>query len=132
MANRSRLLVCAVVGSLAWPCAAAAEVQWALGKEKGRAFLYGMHNESEVDYEFWARCRADKDIGSARLENYARTKVVVEIAVVFHPIGERAGFERGAAIDDDAGRLTGNVGIDREDALHAQGRFGTFGQFSIP
>jgi hypothetical protein len=62
MIDRARLLVWAVVGSLAWPCAAAAEVQWALGKEKGRAFLYGMHNESEVDYEFWARCRADKDI----------------------------------------------------------------------
>jgi hypothetical protein len=62
MADRSRLLVWAVVGSLAWPCAAAAEVKWELGKEKGRAFLSGMHNVSEVDYEFWARCRADKDI----------------------------------------------------------------------
>jgi hypothetical protein len=62
MTDRARLLVWAVVGSLAWPCAAAAEIRWALGKEKGRAFLYGMHNESEVDYEFWARCRADKDI----------------------------------------------------------------------
>ena len=64
MTDRSRLLVWAVVGSLTWPCAAAAEVKWELGKEngKGRPFLYGMHNMSEVDYEFWARCRADKDI----------------------------------------------------------------------
>jgi len=64
MTDRSRLLVWAVAGSLAWPCAAAAEVKWELGREngKGRPFLSGMHNESEVDYEFWARCRADKDI----------------------------------------------------------------------
>jgi hypothetical protein len=51
----------AVVAVLAWPCVAAAEVQWSLGKEKGRPFLSGMQNESEVDFEFWARCRADKD-----------------------------------------------------------------------
>jgi hypothetical protein len=62
MGTEMRLVALAVVAALAWPCAAAAEVQWELGKEKGRAFLFGMHNVSEVDYQFWARCRADKDI----------------------------------------------------------------------
>ncbi len=57
-----RLVVLTVVAALAWPCAAMAEVEWTLRKEKGRAFLQGMQNESEVDFEFWAHCRADGDI----------------------------------------------------------------------
>ena len=62
MAADMRLVALTVVAALAWPCAAMAEVKWSLGKEKGRAFLNGMENESEVDYEFWARCRTDGDI----------------------------------------------------------------------
>jgi hypothetical protein len=64
MGTEVRLVALTVVAALAWPSAAAAEVQWSLGKEngKGRPFLSGMHNEPEVDYQFWARCRADKDI----------------------------------------------------------------------
>ncbi|MEW6451702.1 MAG: hypothetical protein AB1490_13680 [Pseudomonadota bacterium] len=62
MAADMRLVALTVVAALAWPSAAMAEVEWTLRKEKGRAFLQGMQNESEVDYEFWARCRADGDI----------------------------------------------------------------------
>lgn len=62
MATEMRLVALAIVAALAWPSAAAAEIKWSLGKEKGKAFLNGMENESEVDYELWARCRADGDI----------------------------------------------------------------------
>ena len=38
-----------------------------LSKKNGRAYLSGMPNESEVDYEFWAHCRADGaiEVGAA-------------------------------------------------------------------
>src|SRR5262245_41610681 len=62
MGGEMRLVALVIVGALIWPAAAAAEVEWALRKEKGRAFLQGMQNVSEVDYEFWAHCRADGDI----------------------------------------------------------------------
>ena len=62
MAAETRFAALTLAAALAWPDAASAEVEWALRKEKGRAFLQGMHNVSEVDYEFWAHCRADGDI----------------------------------------------------------------------
>jgi hypothetical protein len=45
---------------------AAGEV-WTVSKKNGRAFLSGMPNEPEVDYELWAHCRADGaiDVGAA-------------------------------------------------------------------
>ena len=39
--------------------AGAADIEWSLSKKDGRAYLNGMHKESEVDNEFWALCRAD-------------------------------------------------------------------------
>jgi hypothetical protein len=42
--------------------ASAADVVWTVTKMKGRAFLGGMPDESEVDYEFWAHCRRDGKI----------------------------------------------------------------------
>lgn len=66
MAADMRLVVLTAVAALAavlvLPSSATAEVQWTLRKDKGRAFLQGMHNESEVDFEFWAHCRTDGDI----------------------------------------------------------------------
>jgi hypothetical protein len=62
MALVTRRIALTVIAAVVWPCAAAAEVKWTLGKEKGRAFLSGMENESEVDYELWAHCRADGNI----------------------------------------------------------------------
>jgi len=56
------------VGVLLGPAiASAAEVVWSLQKKSGRAYLFGMLNESEVDNEFWAHCRADGaiDVGAA-------------------------------------------------------------------
>lgn len=53
-------LIIAVASALAWPAVASAEkIVWTLSKDEGRPFLTGMVDESEVDYEFWARCRAD-------------------------------------------------------------------------
>jgi hypothetical protein len=45
----------------------AAGVVWTVSKKDGRAYLSGMPNESEVDYEFWAHCRADGaiEVGAA-------------------------------------------------------------------
>ncbi len=63
-----RLLVVGIATLLLWPLAAsAAEVVWTLQKKNGRAYLSGMLNESEVDHEFWAHCRADGaiDVGAA-------------------------------------------------------------------
>ena len=59
-----RFLILAAV--LAWPVTAFAEaVVWRLSKDEGRPYLTGMVKQSEVDFEFWARCRADGaiDIG---------------------------------------------------------------------
>jgi hypothetical protein len=55
-------------GLLLSPVAAhAAGVVWTVSKKNGRAHLGGMPNEPEVDYEFWAHCRADGaiDVGAA-------------------------------------------------------------------
>jgi len=38
---------------------AAPRVKWSVSKPEGRPFLLGMVDESEVDAEFWARCRTD-------------------------------------------------------------------------
>ena len=52
-----------VVALLLLPAAAhAADVEWSVTKRNGRAYLSGMPNVSEVDYEFWAHCRADGSI----------------------------------------------------------------------
>jgi hypothetical protein len=51
-----------------WPAAASADpVVWTLSKKNGRAYLHAMTAEPEVDYEFWAHCRADGaiDVGAA-------------------------------------------------------------------
>jgi len=47
------------------PATARPKVQWQIFKHEGQTRLHGMINESEVDNEFWARCRKDGliDIG---------------------------------------------------------------------
>lgn len=54
----------------------AAEVVWTLSKKQGRAYLSGMPNESEVDDEFWAQCRADGriDVGAAAESHVGKGK----------------------------------------------------------
>jgi len=54
--------------------AGAADVVWTLSKKDGRAYLSGMPNESEVDNEFWAHCRADGaiDVGAAAESHVGR------------------------------------------------------------
>jgi hypothetical protein len=49
-----------MAGLWLWPAvASAADIEWSLSKKDGRAYLSGMPKASEVDYEFWAHCRAD-------------------------------------------------------------------------
>src|SRR5215470_5264037 len=64
---RRLLATWVAVGLMLWPFAASAEVVWTVSKKNGRASLSGMQNEPEVDYEFWAHCRADGaiDVGAA-------------------------------------------------------------------
>ncbi len=64
MPRLATILLALVIAGL--PAAAFAEVVvWTLSKPQGRPYLVGMVNESEVDFELWARCRADGaiDIG---------------------------------------------------------------------
>lgn len=64
-----------VAGVLLWPVAAnAADLVWTLSKKDGRAYLSGMPNESEVDNEFWAHCRADGaiEVGAAAESHVGR------------------------------------------------------------
>ncbi|MBX9847017.1 MAG: hypothetical protein K2Z80_34935 [Xanthobacteraceae bacterium] len=42
--------------------ASAADVVWTVSNMKGRAFLGGMPDVPEVDYELWAHCRPDGNI----------------------------------------------------------------------
>ena len=72
-----RLWTWLVVGLLVWPSGVgAADVAWSVSKKAGRAYLSGMPNESEVDYEFWAHCRADGkiDVGAAAESHVGKGK----------------------------------------------------------
>ena len=48
--------------TLASPAMAAPKVLWTVYRHEGRTYLQGMVDESEVDNEFWARCRSDGEI----------------------------------------------------------------------
>ena len=53
-----------VVALLLWPAVANAadDVIWTVSKKNGRAYLGGMPDVPEVDYELWLHCRADGKI----------------------------------------------------------------------
>jgi len=72
---RRRTGIGLAVAALLWPAVAnAADVVWTLSKKDRRAYLSGMPNESEVDNEFWAHCRADGaiDVGAAAESHVGR------------------------------------------------------------
>lgn len=56
-----RFVICLIAAAaLIWPAVAAAErIVWTLSKPRGLPYLVGVPDESEVDFEFWARCRPD-------------------------------------------------------------------------
>ena len=63
--------------------------------------------------------RADHRVGAARLTDHAGAEAVEILAQPFAPLDQRAGAGIGAALHDDAGRLTRGVRVD--DAHHAKG-----------
>src|ERR1044072_7085734 len=58
----SKQIGLAVALLMAPSAAYAPDVVWTVTKKDGRAYLGGMPNEPEVDYEFWAHCRANGTI----------------------------------------------------------------------
>ena len=127
MATERRFIALTVVAALvvafAWPCAALAEVEWTLRKDKGRAFLQGMHNESEVDFEFWARCRTDGDIdiGMAAESHVGKGKgEKVELTLI--SAGQTAkvtGISRDSVDSEMTGGIELQSKMKRDDKLFA-------------
>jgi hypothetical protein len=60
--GRLKLAWLAAALLLAPTAASAADLVWMVSKKNGRAYLSGMPDEPEVDYEFWAHCRRDGKI----------------------------------------------------------------------
>lgn len=121
---RLRLLVMLVAaGVLAWPAAASAEILWTFSKKQGRAHLQGMENESEVDFELWAHCRADGDIdvGMGAESHVGRGKgEKVELMLISAgQVAKIAGVSR----DSENSPMTGGIElrgrVKRDDKLFA-------------
>jgi hypothetical protein len=73
----ARPLTWLVAGLLVWPSSAGAtDVKWSLSKKAGQVYLTGMPDESEVDYQFWAHCRAGGriDVGAAAESHVGKGK----------------------------------------------------------
>ena len=122
-----RLLALTVVAAFAavlvLPSAARAEVQWTLGKDKGRAFLQGMHNESEVDFEFWAHCRTDGDIdvGMAAESHVGKGKGE-KVELTLTSAGQTAkvsGVSRNSVNSEMTGGIELHGKVKRDDKLFA-------------
>lgn len=123
MTAKMRLVAITVVAALAWPSAAVAEVEWTLRKEKGRAFLQGMQNESEVDFEFWAHCRADGDIdvGMAAESHVGKGKGE-KVELTLTSAGQTAkvaGISRDSVNSEMTGGIELRGKVKRDDKLFA-------------
>ena len=127
MAADIRLVVLTVVVALAavlvLPSAATAEVQWTLRKDKGRAFLQGMHNESEVDFEFWARCRTDGDIDVGMgAESHVGKGKGEKVELTLTSAGQTAkvmGISRNSVDSEMTGGIELQSKVKRDDKLFA-------------
>ena len=123
MASEMRLVALTLAAALAWPCGAWAEVEWTLGKDKGRAFLNGMVDESEVDYEFWARCRADGgiDVGMGAESHVGRGKgEKVELTLTSGgQTAKVAGVSRDSVNSEMTGGIELQARVKRDDKLFA-------------
>ena len=123
MAADMRLVALTLVAALAWPSAAAAEVKWSLGKEKGKPFLYGMENEAEVDYELWAHCRADGgiDVGMGAESHVGKGKGE-KVELTLTSAGQSAKVA-GVSRDSVNAEMTGGIElrgkVKRDDRLFA-------------
>jgi hypothetical protein len=109
---------------LAWPAAAAAEkVVWTLSKSEGRPYLTGMIDESEVDLEFWARCRADGmiDIGMGAEAHVGKGKGE-QVSLTLSSGGQAvkvAGLSRASANTEMTGGIELQAKVTADDKLFA-------------
>ena len=96
---------------------------WTLSKHKGRAYLQGMPNESEVDFELWAHCRADGaiDIGMGAESHVGKgkgEKVTLTLAS-----GGQTASVTGVSRESDNAEMTGGIELRakvmRDDKLFA-------------
>lgn len=121
MAAELRFVALALVAALAPSCAAAAEVEWTLRKDKGRPFLQAMPDESEVDYEFWARCRTDGmiDVGMAAESHVGKGKGE-KVALTLTSAGQTVTVSGVSRISDNS-EMTGGIElrarVARDDKL---------------
>ena len=123
MAAEARFVALALVATLAGPGAAWAEVEWDLRKEKGRVFLGGMHKVSEVDYEFWAHCRADGaiDVGMGA-ESHIGWGKGEKVELTLTSAGQSAkivGVSRASANVEMTGGIELQARVKRDDRLFA-------------
>ncbi len=71
--------------------------------------------------------RTDQHVRAARLADDRGAEVVVPLAELPQPPGQRTG-ERRAAVDHDARRFAAGVGVDDADALHGRLHAASVGQ----
>ena len=123
MAAEMRLVALTIIAAVACSSATAAEVEWTLRKEKGRAFLQGMQNESEVDFEFWAHCRTDGDIdiGMAAESHVGKGKgEKVELTLASGgQTAKVAGVSRNSVNSEMTGGIELRGKVKRDDKLFA-------------
>ena len=110
------------VALLLLPAAAhAADVVWAVSKKGGRAYLGGMPNVSEVDYEFWAHCRANGSIEvGAAAESHVGKGRGEAVTLKFASAGKTAtltGVSRESANVEMTGGIELRAVISREHPL---------------
>jgi hypothetical protein len=109
---------------LLWPSGAGAtDVEWNLSKKAGRAYLTGMPNESEVDYEFWAHCRSGGriDVGAAAESHVGMGKG--EAVTLKFVSGDKTATLAGVSRESENAEMTGGVElratVSREHPLFA-------------
>jgi hypothetical protein len=113
-----------IAGLLLWPSGAGAtDVKWSLSKKAGQAYLSGMPNESEVDYEFWAHCRAGGKIAvGAAAENHVgkgKGEAVTLKLVSADKIAILAGVSRESENVEMTGGVELRATVSREHPLFA-------------
>ena len=124
------LWVLIAAGLLLSPSAAkAAELVWTVSKKNGRALLAGMPNEPEVDYEFWAHCRADGaiDVGAAAESHVGKgggEAVTLKLAS-----GLKRATLTGVSRNSDNSEMTGGVEL-RATVAHDHPVFAVLGNGS--
>ena len=119
-----RLWAWLIAGLLFWPPAAGAtDVKWSLSKKAGQAYLSGMPDESEVDYEFWAHCRAGGriDVGAAAESHVGKGKgePVTLKFVSADKAATLAGVSRASANSEMTGGVELRATVSREHPLFA-------------